>query len=119
MKNWAVLSILLMTAVMVSGCVDTYRAPIGEKFGPEAERAVTQCLEICRLRLARGVDLSKGPCLSNQVDTDWVCDVAHSPRQDVDNLPENQCSAWRDAQARGETMHFVEVDPECTLIRAV
>ena len=119
MKKQAVLLFLVIAAVLVSGCVDSYRVPVGEKFGPEAEKAVTQCLEICQLRLARGVDLSQGPCLSNQVDTNWVCDVAHSPRQSVDDRPENQCSAWRDAQARGETIHFVEVDPECTLIRAV
>ena len=60
-----------------------------------------------------------GPCLSDNNSewniADWVCDVAHSPRQDVDNLPENQCQAFRNSQAH----HFVEVDSSCNFIRAV
>jgi hypothetical protein len=44
-----------------------------------------------------------------------VCDVAHSPRQEVDNNPHNQCQSYLIGQAH----HFVEVTPECRLIRAV
>ena len=62
---------------------------------------------------------ANGPCLSdNNPDwniTDWVCDVAHSPRQPVDDLSENQCQAFRNGQAH----HFVEVDPSCNFIRAI
>ena len=72
------------------------------------------CELLCREKLAEGIDLSNGPCLSNQIAPDWVCDVAHDPRQEVDNQPENQCPAY------GKTaMHFVEVTPECALIREV
>ncbi len=47
---------------------------------------------------------------------DWVCDIAHSPRQsEIDDLPENQCSAYREGRAK----HFVEVDMNCNLIRAI
>jgi len=41
-----------------------------------------------------------------------VCDVAHQPRQDVDNDRKNQCDAYHD----GRASHFVEVDPTCAFI---
>jgi hypothetical protein len=68
-----------------------------------------------RLRLS-GADLSQGPCISESLpDADgWVADVAHDPREDVDDQPENQCQRYRD----GEADHFVELTPEGELIRA-
>ena len=62
---------------------------------------------------ARGVDLSRGPCLG-VIKPEWVADVAHDPRQDVDDEPENQCEAYRE----GEAGHFVELDPEGKFIRS-
>jgi hypothetical protein len=52
----------------------------------------------------RGVDRSRGPCLG-VIKEGWVVDVAHDPRQDVDDEPENQCEAYRS----GEADHFVEL----------
>jgi hypothetical protein len=43
----------------------------------------------------------------------WVVDVAHDPRQAVDDDPANQCEAYRE----GEADHFVELDPQGRLIR--
>lgn len=80
----------------------------------EADNAKNLCIQKCQKELNVGRDLSNGPCLSNEIMKDWVCDVAHSPRQAVDNLKENQCSAY------GKTAsHFVEVDPSCNFIIAV
>jgi hypothetical protein len=61
-------------------------------------------------------DLSSGPCLSEGLDglSDWVVDIAHDPRQPVDDQPANQCQSFRD----GETHHFVELTPDGRLIRA-
>jgi hypothetical protein len=61
---------------------------------------------------AQGVDFDRGPCLG-LVKPGWVADVAHDPRRDVDDRPENQCAAYRS----GEADHFVELDPEGRLIR--
>ena len=74
------------------------------------------CIQACQNALNQGTDLNNGPCLLNPItsDKDWVCDVAHDPRQSVDNLPENQCSAYRNGLAN----HFVEVNPNCQFIRA-
>ena len=62
---------------------------------------------------ARGVDMTNGPCLGT-VAPDWVADVAHDPRQAVDDDPANQCAAYRS----GEAHHFVELDPEGNVIRS-
>jgi hypothetical protein len=43
-----------------------------------------------------------------------VADIAHEPRQPVDDEPANQCARFRN----GEAHHFVELDPDGALIRA-
>lgn len=60
-----------------------------------------------------GVDMTVGPCLSESLEIDWVLDVAHLPREPIDDLPENQCAAYRTGQAN----HFVELDPYGNVIR--
>ncbi len=78
----------------------------------DEERAVQQCIESCNKAT---IDLSKGPCLWENNVEDYVCDVAHSPRQDIDNDPSNQCTAYRE----GRASHFVEVDENCNLMRSM
>lgn len=92
---------LLLAIVLLSGCVQQ----------TDKDNAVTACIEKCK---SSSQDLSNGPCLANEITTGWVCDVAHSPRQAIDNQPENQCSAYREGTAK----HFVEVDTNCNLITA-
>lgn len=72
---------------------------------------VSECVNLCLDAQSQGMDLSEGPCLSNDYYPNYVCDVAHNPRINIDNLPENQCSAY------GVTAyHYVEVDENCNLI---
>ena len=80
----------------------------------EIETAVNQAKHLYGLEKASGRDFSNGPCLSNALLPGWVLDIAHSPRQKVDDLPENQCSPYRE----GKAGHFVELDPNGNLIRA-
>lgn len=80
----------------------------------DAERATEEAKKVFAEMKAAGVDMSRGPCLSNEIIPDWVADVAHWPRQTVDNKPENQCPAYREGRAH----HFVELDPEGNFIRA-
>lgn len=105
------LIVLLLTLVLVGGCTQMNSTPI-----PVNQEAASLCNQICK---SYDRNLSSGPCLSdNNPDwnvNDWVCDVAHSPRQAVDDLPENQCQAFRNGQAH----HFVEVDTSCNLIKVV
>ena len=113
--------ILLAGVILVSGC--TQPEHIGPGL-PDEEPAKTACIKLCAINLELnldgfGLDLSDGPCLSEKTTgwniDDWVCDVAHSPRTAVDNLPENQCKDFREGRAH----HFVEVGPDCEFIRAV
>ncbi len=76
--------------------------------------AIINCQELCQTKLStNGIQAEDSPCLSNEVVPDWVCDIAHSPRQDVDNLPANQCEAFR----TGGAHHFVELDGNCSIIK--
>ena len=101
MKIWLALAALLLAAC---GCVSQERRP-------EAPGVSGICISECQREMLSGRDLSIGPCLLNMVPDypDWVCDVAHSPREAADDLPENQCV--------GAAKHFIEVAPDCRLIR--
>ncbi len=95
---------LLLSALLLGGCGD----------GAEAdEQTIALAKEAYQEAKARGVDMSQGPCLG-VIKEDWVADVAHDPRQDVDDEPENQCAAYRS----GEANHFIELDPEGEFIRS-
>lgn len=92
----------------------TGAADIKIKENADKDLAIAKAYELYRQAIFDGTDLSQGPCLSNKVIDGWVADIAHDPRQDVDNDPANQCSAYRS----GEAKHFVELDPSGALIRA-
>ncbi|HDD45944.1 MAG TPA: hypothetical protein ENG42_00565 [Candidatus Aenigmarchaeota archaeon] len=113
----AFVAIFTLFIILLSGCVTT------EKTENKEISAREKCIELCKAELKRGSDLSSGPCLSDnnpEWDVDgWVCDVAHWPREDVDNLRENQCDGWWEAKNAGKEVHFVEVTPECKFIRAI
>ena len=82
----------------------------------QEDLAVQKCIELCLKAKEQGINLSNGPCLSDFMDYDvydYVCDVAHWPRENIDNKPENQCIAYR----QGLRHHFIEVDPDCNFIR--
>jgi len=84
----------------------------GEKAAKDV--AISKAKDLFKQKIAEGLDMSNGPCLSNEIIPDWVVDVAHNPREEIDNQPENQCSAFRE----GKAQHFIELDPMGNLIRA-
>jgi hypothetical protein len=93
-----------VAAVLLAGC------------GGGGGKSGTDVVSLAKKRFAdekaRGLDMSRGPCLG-VIASGWVADVAHDPRQPVDDLPRNQCAAFRNGQAE----HFVELDPSGALIR--
>ena len=129
-KKSFIIFTLFLFAVMVSGCAKTAAnkntnsvsavdivtgaADIKIKEKADKDLATAKAKELWRIQFQMEADLSAGPCLSNNVIPDWVADIAHSPRQEVDDKPENQCSAYREGTAH----HFVELDAEGNLIRA-
>jgi len=108
MKLSRLMSLVLIPIILVSGCVQQETS--------EIEKVKQVCVKACEDAMKAGRDLSSGPCLLNPMQDypDWVCDVAHEPRQTVDNSAENQCSAFRE----GGATHFVEVTPNCKFIQS-
>lgn len=102
--------LILAGIILSSGCIS--QKPTGTS---EKEKAELACVEECNNNLEKSTDLNDGPCLMNPIPNhpDWVCDVAHQPRETVDNDPKNQCSAY----IEGKAHHFVEVDTNCNLIK--
>jgi hypothetical protein len=82
----------------------------------EEDRAIELALEAYDEAVASGVDLEVGPCIAEELPglPGWVVDIAHDPRQEVDNDPANQCQNF----LSGEAEHFVELDPDGNLIQA-
>lgn len=80
---------------------------------PEGDRAVNQAKFVFTSRRALGESFDSGPCLSDALMPRWVADIVHRPRQAVDDLPENQCSSFR----QGIATHFVELDTYGTVVR--
>lgn len=112
-----VLVTILAVIIFLGGCIGSGEGPAGGSAEKNtAENVKEICIRACGSEISGGGKLDKGPCLLNPVREypDWVCDVAHEPRQAVDNLPENQCSAFSEGRAR----HFVEVTTECKPIKS-
>lgn len=91
--------------------LDDIEAKKGET---ERELAILKAKEVYIKKRAEGVDMSNGPCLTNDLVDGWVLDIAHNPRQAVDDKPENQCAAYREGQAQ----HYVELDEKGNVIKA-
>jgi len=100
----------------ISNVVDytTGKVQLEQKKQADKTLAQVKCQELCQNKLStNGIEAKDSPCLSNEIIPDWVCDIAHNPRQSVDDELENQCSAFREGLAH----HFVEVDGNCNLIK--
>ena len=82
----------------------------------DRDKAVDEAQAAFHQVQASGQDLSAGPCISESLPgvSDWVADVAHDPRQPIDDEPGNQCQRYRS----GEAHHFVELGLDGRLIRA-
>jgi hypothetical protein len=119
-KNFVLIALVLLTTIFLSGCVEKSAEPRTEITTTEEKDVKTEmqraCIDECMRLLQIGTNLDNGPCILDPIpsNVEWVCDVAHSPRQAVDNNPENQCATYR----QGTAKHFVEVTPDCSFIRA-
>ncbi len=100
----------LLAAAVIAGCGGGSSASESD----QAKAVVEARAALHRLQ-ATGQDLSRGPCISESLPglPDWVADIAHEPRQPVDDQPQNQCQRYRSGQAH----HFVELTAQGGLIR--
>lgn len=106
-----VAGVLLATTAAIAGCGGGSSPSQSEK-----SQAVGQALVAFKQAQQSGKELSAGPCIAEHLPglDDWAADIAHDPRQSVDDDPANQCSSYRN----GQTHHFVELTPQGELIRA-
>src|SRR5574343_1180912 len=102
------LNILLFCLVFICGCTQNENQSITANKITDKDKAILLANEIYTQEKAKGIDLSSGPCIANPIPQmpDWVIDIAHNPRQAIDNLAENQCSVFRE----GKASHFIELD---------
>lgn len=106
-------------------CVGAFAAPTENALNPEHDVSM-MCHKLCLAAKDQyGIaDWDQGPCLSDQAKSlalywpanDWVCDVAHSPRQSVDDMVDNQCKGF--VGNGGPAANFVEVDVQCNVVQA-
>jgi hypothetical protein len=82
----------------------------------DRDRAVAEAQRAYESAHTTPAALEQGPCLAEQLPglEDWVVDIAHEPREAVDDDPANQCDRFKSGLAH----HFVELTPEGELIRA-
>ncbi len=102
---------LLLTACSLT---TSFSGPKPTPVTNDETRAVAAAKQLWQQAYDKKEDLSKGPCLSNEVIPDWVADIAHQPRQVADDDPKNQCLAFM----QGKAHHFVELDEDGNFLRA-
>lgn len=106
-----VLVVVVVTAIVV---LKTNKPPVYKKGASGTyDTAVSGALSLYKSMALSGADMSQGPCLTNDLMLGWVVDIVHSPREDIDDLPENQCQAYIEGRAE----HFVELDTNGNLVR--
>ena len=88
---------------------------MGTTTSDESRVAIQRAYEVYEEYRVIGLNMEKGPCLTNDLMDDWVLDIAHDPRQEIDNDSGNQCKDY----LFGEKSHFVELSPDGELIRAL
>ena len=101
--------VLMTAAVLLAAC--------GGPDEADKQAAIAAARAAYEKARAEGEDFSSGPCIADPLPApsdDWVADVAHDPRADVDDDPANQCASYR----AGNAKHFVELDPGGNVIRA-
>ena len=104
--------VILGTAILIYTRGNEF-ANYQRKLKDETETAVNQAYFLYDTEKQRGRDFSSGPCLTNALLPGWVIDIVHDPRQPIDDLSSNQCSAYLEGSAK----HFIELDPEGNLVR--
>ena len=113
----AILAILLfLSFLLLAGCLQFGTGTPNPSLSlVRASSPTDTCVKACRSARVLGQNLDNGPCLLNPIPDEpaWVCDIAHNPRQAVDDEAANQCPVYAD----GKADRFVELTPDCELIR--
>ncbi len=111
--------VIICLAFMVIFTVSMLIAKIPPVNSPESQKQnvktelIGKAKNIYFQMRATGVDMNSGPCLTEELSPDWVLDIAHEPRESIDDLPENQCARYLSGQAE----HIIELNINGELIK--
>ena len=109
-STYVVVAILIILAGAYS-----YYMSLPDEFAKNKDVAIPLCVDLCIKEQSKGTIFADGPCLSEEIAKGWVCDVVHNPRVKlIDNKEQNQCQSYVNKVAK----HFVEVNTECSVVRA-
>jgi len=102
---FAIIAIVAIVLILRSNGFD--KVPMADIITQESLDAIVQHGQVILTeRRNAGEDLSQGPCLdNNEKFKGWVIDIAHDPRVEADDNPDNQCSAY----SRGSAKNFIEL----------
>lgn len=115
MKRQALFALFVFLTLTLVACQKKTENIDSDLFDEDMAYVIRVAGSIFHTMQTEGLDMSTGPCLSENLIADWVIDVAHNPRDpSLDDDPANQCKAYVDGTAR----HFVELDLDGKLIRA-
>ncbi len=78
----------------------------------EQQEAINCALDLYQKQKDENISFSS-KCLGTC--KDYAVDLVHTPRTEEDNLPENQCSDFRE----GNVSHFIELDENGEIVRIV
>lgn len=104
-----VITAVALAVVLLNRQAGKYRPGVSDQL----DQAVDTAQRVYQNKQRLAVDFSNGPCLTNDLLPDWVADLVHNPRQEVDNKIENQCQAYVEGRAK----HFVELDLGGNVVR--
>lgn len=107
-----ILTVILLVAIAILW-LNTEKKEYQPGISAELDQIVSQAQYLYRDSKRLKVNLDVGPCITNSLKPDWVVDLVHEPRLPLDDLPENQCQAYVEGQAK----HFVELDLDGNLVR--
>ncbi|MGC8851295.1 MAG: hypothetical protein ACP5O3_03660 [Candidatus Micrarchaeia archaeon] len=112
-KAFSCIAVAFLLSLALSGCTQNQEQLTPAK---EKQELLQACKTLC-LAAKNSEGFTSGPCLTREPlqgpGGAWVCDVAHYPRQPVDDEPQNQCAAYRS----GAAQHFIELSLDCEVIK--
>lgn len=116
MKNWMLYAIILAVIIILSSGSIYYASQMQKRTLANQNQAIEKAKELYNQSLQTGINFSSqclGTVYVNNIG--YAIDIVHVPRNSQDNLPENQCSEFRE----GRVSHFVEIDYKGNIIRIV
>ena len=109
-----VIYIVVFSLIVLAGIFNFVFSKPSE-FYENKDLAIKECIKSCQTEVSKGIILSEGPCLSQEIVEGWACDIINQPKIDlIDNNPRNQCESY----IKKDVKNIVYVSQKCTLVSA-